>query len=225
MLNNKMFITNRDNRKSDLAHMSKVDSKQHNRNGRFNVSKVLLLTCIAVACLLLVKPSYLYAKSVLAQVLLNKAWLQTQQQGKKHLPWQWADTYPVAKLTFKKEKVSWIVLAGMTGRAMAFGPTWLEDSAKPNQYGNTVISAHNDSHFTVLEKTIVGDKFIIEDNQGKKFIYRVMTINITSSDDVSPYLFQDATMLTLITCYPFEITSLAKKQRLVVQAMKVEHQF
>ncbi len=51
----------------------------------------------------------------------------------------------------------------LTGRTMAFGPGWLQDSAKPNQIGNTVISAHNDSHFAILENVNIGDIFQLED--------------------------------------------------------------
>jgi sortase A len=196
--------------------------------------EVILLSLIVIACLLLIKPSYLYAKSVLAQVLLNYTWQTTQQayqqsqqekpqqyqdKDQKHLPWQWADSYPVAKLTYKKNDVSWIIMAGMTGRAMAFAPTWLEDSAKPNQYGNTVISAHNDSHFNVLENSDIGDEFLLEDQQGKILSYRIMTIDVVPQYDISSYLFQDETMITLITCYPFEVTNIAKTQRLVIQAV------
>ena len=183
--------------------------------------EIILLSLVVIACLLLIKPSYLYAKSVLAQVLLNHAWQQSQQKEQNYRPWQWADSYPVAKLTDKKNNTSWIIMAGMTGRAMAFAPTWLEDSAKPNQYGNTVISAHNDSHFNVLEKNEIGDEFLLEDQQGKILTYRVMTIDIVSEYDVSSYLFQDETMITLITCYPFEVTNAAKTQRLVIQAVNV----
>lgn len=176
---------------------------------------------IIVACCLLAKPSYLFAKSIAAQLLLNHAWQQSQQWGDKHLPWQWSDSYPVAKLTDLKSNQSWIVLSGMTGRAMAFAPAWLEDSAKPNQYGNTVISAHNDSHFRVLENTEIGDVFLLEDKLGVIVNYRVITVDVVEERNISPYQFQDETMITLITCYPFEITHQHKSNRLVVQALKL----
>lgn len=180
-----------------------------------------------------------------AQILLNYAWQTTQQKyqqsqqeeqltrqqekpqlypekDQKNLPWQWADSYPVAKLTSKKNNISWIIMTGMTGRTMAFSPTWLEDSAKPNQYGNTVISAHNDSHFNVLENSGIGDEFLLEDQQGKILTYRIMTIDVVPEYDISSYLFQDETMITLITCYPFKATNSAKTQRLVIQAINVD---
>lgn len=201
--------------------------------------KLCIYGLIIMSVLMILKPSYLLAKSMLAQVLLEYAWLQSQQayfqlqqsdykntfvektQARNFLPWQWADTYPVAKLSYLKKGASWIVLAGMTGRTMAFAPSWLEDSAKPNQYGNTVISAHNDSHFKELEYSELGDLFTLEDRKGKLDLYKVFAIEIIHKSDVSPYLFQDETMITLITCYPFSITNTSKEDRLVIRAIKV----
>jgi sortase A len=241
-----MFKTNYNNpSKSNPLGTSTLSKNTANKLSK-KPYQVILLSLIVIACLLLIKPSYLYAKSVLAQVLLNYTWQTSQQayqqsqqekqqqtlqqektqqyqeKDQKHLPWQWADSYPVAKLTYKKNNVSWIIMAGMTGRAMAFAPTWLEDSAKPNQYGNTVISAHNDSHFNVLENSDIGDELLLEDQQGKILSYRIMTIDVVPQYNISSYLFQDDTMITLITCYPFEVTNIAKTQRLVIQAVNVE---
>lgn len=185
------------------------------------IIKQLSFTILFVACCLLVKPSYLFAKALVAQQLLNHAWQQSQQSGDKQLPWKWSDSYPVAKLTDTKSKTAWVVLSGMTGRAMAFAPSWLEDSAEPNQYGNTVISAHNDSHFSALENTEIGDEFVLEDKHGKVVNYRVVSINIVAEGNTSPYQFQDETMITLITCYPFDISNTRKSDRLIVQAVKV----
>ncbi|TYK64799.1 class GN sortase [Colwellia echini] len=193
------------------------------------VCRVILFGLIFIACLLLIKPSYMYAKSVLAQVLLEQAWqkaLLGKDKDNKYLPWQWADSYPIAKLTYVDKNLqtatNWIILAGMTGRTMAFAPSWLEDSAKPNQYGNTVISAHNDSHFSVLEGIELDAEFLLEDQQGEVLTYRVITIDIVSESDTTPYLFADGTMITLITCYPFEATNTAKTQRLIIQAVRVD---
>ena len=87
--------------------MSNGDSTENVDNSGTNMtaaklSKIIVLSLAFVACLLMIKPSYIYAKSVLAQVLLNKAWQESQQavQSKiKHQPWAWAVSYPVAKLT------------------------------------------------------------------------------------------------------------------------------
>ena len=182
--------------------------------------KLFIYLVMIIACSFMVKPSYMYAKSIVAQLLLNHAWQKSTSNGGSYLPWYWADSHPVAKLTYAKKKHSWIILSGMTGRAMAFAPTWLEDSAKPNQYGNTVISAHNDSHFDILAGVEIGELFTLEAKSDEKVNYRVTDVNIVWDIDISPYLFRDETMITLITCYPFNVSNSPKKQRLVIQAIK-----
>ncbi|MFQ3311972.1 MAG: sortase A [Colwellia sp.] len=92
----------------------------------------------------------------------------------------------------------------MMGRVMAFTLICLDDSAKPNQYGNTVISAHNDSHFNVLENSDIGDEFLLEDQQDKILSYRVITIDGVPQYDILSCLFQDEILITLITCTPLK---------------------
>ena len=163
-------------------------------------------------------------------------------------PWPWADTYPVAKLSLLthsgdepilnnegnmmnvniessevnnqlKPIISWIILAGMTGRTMAFGPGWLEHSAKPNHDGNTIISAHNDSHVAILDNVNIGDVFMLEDQQNQQQHYQINSIKIIDENDTSIYQYSDIKMITLITCYPFKLTNSNKDKRLVVTAI------
>ena len=116
-------------------------------------------------------------------------------------------------------EISWIILAGMTGRTMAFGPGWLQDSAKPNKHGNTVISAHNDSHFSILENVNIGDTFILEDQSSGKEQYQITTMGIVNEHDNTAYEYSEQKMLTLITCYPFTLNPGNKSKRLVITAI------
>ena len=121
----------------------------------------------------------------------------------------------------KQQPTSWIILSGMTGRTMAFGPGWLQDSAQPNQPGNTVISAHNDSHFEILEKVNIGDIFQLEDNKGDTINYQINNMKIVNENDNSAYQFNEHTMLTLITCYPFTLANTKQTKRLIVTAIAI----
>jgi len=197
------------------------------------ILKTLLLILIACSVLSASQPLYMLAKATLAQVLLERTWYEVKQSPTiNKAPWAWADAYPVARLSYTKgdkakgnknsERV-WIILAGMTGRNMAFAPSWLQDSAKPNNVGNTVISAHNDSHFSVLENVKVGDAFSLESRDKRLMKYIVSDIFIVDETDNSAYQFSDETLLTLITCYPFSVnlSSANKPKRLIVQAKAV----
>ncbi|MCW5214848.1 class GN sortase, partial [Desulfobulbus sp. US5] len=76
---------------------------------------------------------WIHGKALLAQVLLQRAWAQTQVRGESVKPWPWADTWPVARLRTEKYNQDLIVLAGQSGQALAFGPGMLEVGGKPGQ--------------------------------------------------------------------------------------------
>ncbi|WP_448246317.1 class GN sortase [Thalassotalea agariperforans] len=201
-----------------------------------NWAKRFALLTIVIASIFCIEPLYLLSKATLAQYLLQQTWQQTIEGEKNIRPWPWADTYPIAKLTYlgslpthlgnnhmqNKQAIqahSWIILSGMTGRTMAFGPGWLQDSAKPNQIGNTVISAHNDSHFAILENVNIGDIFQLEDNSGQTKQYQINHMRVVDENDSSAYEYHENTMITLITCYPFSLSSTNKTKRLIVTAI------
>ena len=95
--------------------------------------------------------TYIHAKALLAQVLLEAAWLETRHGIKEVKPWPWADTWPVSRLSVPSLGVSRIVLAGASGQSLAFGPGHLFSSAEPGEQGNVIIAGHRDTHFTFIK--------------------------------------------------------------------------
>ena len=96
--------------------------------------------------------AYIPAKAWLAQELMQRAWVRTGAGEERAGPWPWADTWPVARLTSKERGVDLIVLAGGSGRTLAFGPGHLSASAMPGEVGNAIIGGHRDTHFQFLQK-------------------------------------------------------------------------
>ncbi len=161
---------------------------------------------------------YLHAKALVAQVLLHRAWMQTQASGAAVKPWPWADTAPVARLVAPAQDVDLLVLAGATGRTLAFGPGHHDGSAMPGQPGNTVISAHRDTHFRFLRALAIDDALIVELPAGQRFHYRVRETFVADQRDLKlPRLPAEPT-LTLVTCYPFDAVSPRGPLRYVVVA-------
>src|SRR5207247_3068371 len=75
--------------------------------------RLVLIGSLAVAGLLLFgNGMLLYAKAQLAQVLLERAWARTLQGEQDVKPWRWADTCPIARLQFPRQRRRYIVLAG-----------------------------------------------------------------------------------------------------------------
>jgi sortase A len=98
---------------------------------------------------------YIFAKAELAQYLIADAWHKNLQSDEQHKPWPWADTHPVAELIIKDK--SWYVLAGASGRNLAFAPTHVSSTPEPGKKGNSVIVGHRDTQFNSLKKLQMGD--------------------------------------------------------------------
>ena len=163
--------------------------------------------------------AYIYAKAALAQHLLRQAWDDTLQGQAAVKPWSWADTYPVARLTMPQQGVDLIVLAGASGRTLAFGPGHVDGTPIPGEIGNSVLSAHRDTHFEFLQHLKLGDAFRVENAQGKKTRYVVQATRVVDQSDVSVMRASTFEQLTLVTCYPFNAIRAGGPLRYVVTAL------
>ena len=165
--------------------------------------------------------AYLLAKAQLAQILLERAWARTIHGERDVKPWRWADTWPVARIEFPRQRQSYIVLAGASGRTMAFGPGHVDGTASPEAIGNCVISAHRDSQFAVLRDVEVGDPVVMQTRDGRAVRYRIIAHRIVNKYDSSPLEPSRGRILTLITCFPFDAIRPGGPLRYVVVARAV----
>jgi len=177
-----------------------------------------------VACLLclgfwqLGQGTYIPAKAWLAQEMMVRAWDRAVDGAEKPEPWPWADTWPVAKLSAKSGEVNLIVLAGGSGRTLAFGPGHLGASSLPGESGNTVIAGHRYTHFSFLRDISIGETLSIEEISGLKHLYKVIGIDVVDSRRGSLLLDTESPMLSLVTCYPFDASVAGGPLRYVVTA-------
>ena len=177
-----------------------------------------------VACLLclgfwqLGQGAYIPAKAWLAQELMQRAWDRTGNGHARATPWPWADTWPVARLTARSGDIDLIILAGGSGRTLAFGPGHLSVSALPGELGNAVIAGHRDTHFQFLEDVELGELLNVESSKGLRHLYKVVSIDIMDSRKGSLLLDTDVAMLSLVTCYPFAARETGGPLRYVVTA-------
>lgn len=162
--------------------------------------------------------AYIPAKAWLAQELMQRAWLRVTAGEDRAAPWPWADTWPIARLTVKSRHVDLIVLAGGSGRTLAFGPGHLGASALPGDTGNSVIAGHRDTHFAFLEDIEPGELVGVESFDGVRHLYKVTGTHIVDSRKGSLQLDTNLSVLTLVTCYPFDALEAGGPLRYVVTA-------
>jgi sortase A len=173
-----------------------------NRTTRLERAAWVALALIGAG--LLARGLWIPAKAALAQALLERAWETSQRDGRGARPWPWADSWPVARLRVPAHGVDLVVLAGATGRTLAFAPGHLAGSAGVGASGNTVLSGHRDTHFRFLAALRSGDEIELEGLTGATHRYRVTRLEIVDEHAVSVLAESDRALLTLVTCYPFE---------------------
>jgi sortase A len=148
---------------------------------------------------------WIYAKACLAQHLLQRAWARTLAGESDVRPWPWADTWPVARLRVPAHGADLIVLDGVSGRTLAFGPGHAGGSARPGTAGTAIISGHRDTHFSVLQRVRPGDEVIIDTPGQPPRRFRVReTAVVDSRTAVIRREGNGEAGLVLLTCYPFD---------------------
>ncbi len=199
-----------------LTFGAKVAS--HNKR-KSSWTKIIVALLLTVGSWQVGSSVYLLAKAQLAQFLIADAWQTTLQEGGQHKPWSWADTHPVAKLSFPSLAKTSYVLEGASGRNMAFGPARTLTSGMPGDSIATVISAHNDSHFSFLGQLKLADQVHIETTSGQ-FVYQVTDIKVVDSSQEQLAINQQDE-LVLTTCYPFNALQTGGKMRYQVTAHRL----
>ncbi len=181
----------------------------------------ILIACAVIACLGAASVGnglYIYAKARVAQVLLHSAWTQTRATGTAVKPWPWADTHPVARLMAPAQEADLLVLAGASGRTLAFGPGHLDGSAEPGDPGNAVITAHRDTHFRFLARVTRGEPLIVERADGSRRHFAVRRAYVADYRELKIPRDTAVPTLTLVTCYPFDAINPGGPLRYVVVA-------
>lgn len=162
---------------------------------------------------------WIHAKALLAQVLIAHAWEQARNGAADAKPWPWADTHPVARLTLLDPAPRrFTVLAGASGRNLAFGPVHDSASVLPGDIGNSVIAGHRDTHFRALRDVDPGERVRIERADGNAMEFVVVDRRIVDSRVTRIALDGQVPRLTLVTCYPFDAVDPGGPLRLVITA-------
>jgi len=179
-------------------------------------SRLLPALLLAAAGLLAAQALWIPAKAALAQQLLEQAWQRSLTSAQPQRPWPWADTAPVARLLRLSTGESQIVLAGDSGRTLAFGPGWNEASAAPLSGGTALISAHRDTHFAWLRDIADSEEVELQSTQGQRR-YRLHSRRIVDVRQQGWVARPDRDALLLVTCWPFDAVDARGPLRLLLE--------
>jgi sortase A len=196
-----------------------LDLERRPRPQRRRLLRLTIGALIALGVALFAAGFWLPAKAELAQHLLNRAWQRTTTGGDPAAkPWPWADTHPVARLTLPGGDEPLTVLAGASGRNLAFAPALLDGTATPGTPGVTVIAGHRDTHFHALASLAIGDELTLERPDGSVLTYEVAALDVVDSERAEFRLDADESIVVLVTCWPFDAVTVGGSWRYVVTA-------
>ena len=126
---------------------------------------------------------------------------------------------PLAELLIPGVQLSAMVLHGSDARTLQLGLGHIENTAWPGESGNVGIAGHRDSFFRPLRNVHIGDDILLNTPE-EQLHYRVSSLRVVQSTDVSILEPTDDATLTLVTCFPFWFFGNAP-DRFVVRATRV----
>ena len=185
---------------------------------RLRRRRVLVLALLVLGAASLGEAARIHTKAWLGQRLIEHAWQKLQRGEEAARPWPWADTWPVARIEVPAHGVNLFVLAGGTGRTLAWGPGHLAGTAPVGALGNSVVAGHRDTHFAFLRELQNGTLIRAEDADGRVRVYRVVESFVTHDRDAEVLAPTQGVRLTLVTCWPFDAPLPGGAQRYVVVA-------
>ncbi|OGL00046.1 MAG: sortase, marine proteobacterial type [Candidatus Rokubacteria bacterium RIFCSPHIGHO2_12_FULL_73_22] len=162
------------------------------------------LLLAAVGAWQVAEGAWIHLKARLAQHLLARAWARTLAGEAEVRPWPWADTWPVARLRVPARGADLIVLAGVSGRTLAFGPGLAPGGPVPGTPGTAIVSGHRDTHFGVLRRVRIGDEVVLEVPHRAPARFRVRELRVVDARTAVVARAAGTPGLVLLTCYPFD---------------------
>jgi sortase A len=178
----------------------------------------VLVTAAFLSAGLAARAAWIPLKADLAQWLIERSWRQTLA-GNAAPPWPWADTRAAAVLTAPRLEERLVVLAGSSGRNLAFGPVLLDGTG--GLTGDVVISGHRDTHFRFLEQLRPGDRLQLAGPAGSRR-YVVSDLEVVDSSRQELVIDPGVERLSLVTCYPFDSPRAGGPLRYVVTAYPMD---
>ena len=169
---------------------------------RIHYRTLLFWTALGLSLWQFGQAGYLHAKALFAQHLIKDAWQHSLKDHQRHKPWPWADTWPVGRLKVPSQNIDLYVLAGDSGRTLAFGPGHRFGTAMPGKSGTSLISAHRDTHFRFLKHLTENDEILFQNIDGQWQRYQVTNSAIVHESDT--IVDSREGTLALVTCYPFD---------------------
>jgi sortase A len=126
----------------------------------------------------------------------------------------------LGRLEIRRIGLSAMIMEGVDDKTLRRAVGHFPGTELPGQRGNFVIAGHRDTFFRPLRNIRLDDEIILTTLHGS-YRYRVDSTRVTQAEDMSALdNSDDASNMTLVTCYPFEFVGHAP-QRFIVRAYRI----
>lgn len=184
----------------------------------------LLASLALVAAWQLGQGAWIPVKAAIGQAMLAKAWTSAEPGQPPSRPWPWADMRPIARLEVPRLQIDQLVLAGLTGHSLAWGPGLVGPRNDDPGAGHRIIAGHRDTHFRFLEHLHTGDTVTLTRHDGRSRHWQVTATAVIDSRVTRLDLSEPGPLLTLVTCWPFDATEAGGPERYIVTLEPAEPQ-
>lgn len=113
-------------------------------------------------------------------------------------------------------RIDQLVLAGMSGHSLAWGPGLIGPGEGNVPGGHTVIAGHRDTHFRFLRRLRAGDIAHLSRADGRWRRWEVIDMQVVDSRVTRLDLSAPGPLLTLVTCWPFDAVEAGGPHRYIV---------
>lgn len=120
----------------------------------------------------------------------------------------------MGKMIIEKSKTEIPIIDGTTLRDLSRGAGHYTPSVYPGENGNSIFFGHRETAFKELKSVELNDIISIEVKKGT-FKYRITEIKIVDPGDEFIERKADREVITLVTCYPFNLVGSAPKRFVV----------
>jgi sortase A len=122
----------------------------------------------------------------------------------------------LGRLQIPRLDMSIVLLEGIEGATLRRGVGHIPGTALPGEPGNSAIAGHRDTFFRALRDIRRDDQITIQTLR-REYHYVVDSIMVVNPEYVDVLSDTGRPVLTLVTCYPFQLVGPAPK-RFIVQA-------
>jgi sortase A len=126
----------------------------------------------------------------------------------------------VGRIDIARVNLSVIILEGTQGKTLRRGAGHIGGTAGLGQTGNVGIAGHRDTFFRPLRE-VRRDDLIKLTTIAATYSYKVDSISIVDPDNVGVLEDSGGSLLTLVTCFPFDFVGPAPKRFIVRRASPV----